>query len=51
MRFCSFGLVFTSLEGAMNALSARGLGCSVLTVPRSANPQRIDRLATSMVYP
>jgi len=42
---------FTSLEGAMNALSARGLGCPVLTVPRTTNPQRVDRLATSMLYP
>jgi len=42
---------FTSLEGAMNALSARGLGCSVLAVPRATNPQRLDRLATSMLYP
>jgi hypothetical protein len=42
---------FTSLEGAVDALSARGLGCPVLTVPRSTNPQRVDRLATSMLYP
>jgi hypothetical protein len=42
---------FTSLEGAIDTLSARGLGCSVLAVPRSTNPQRLDRLATSMLYP
>jgi len=42
---------FTSLEGAVDALSARGLGRPVLTVPRTTNPQRVDRLATSMLYP
>jgi len=42
---------FTSLEGAVNTLSARGLGYSVLAVPRVTNPQRLDRLATSMLYP
>jgi hypothetical protein len=42
---------FTSLEGAMNTLSARGLGYPVLAVPRATNPQRVDRLATSMLYP
>jgi hypothetical protein len=42
---------FGRLEGAMNALSARGLGCPVLAVPRSTNPQRVDRRPTSMLYP
>jgi len=42
---------FVSLEGAMNAFSARGLGQPVLAVPRSTNPQRLDRLTTSMLYP
>jgi hypothetical protein len=42
---------FTSLEGAIDTLSAHGLGCSVLAVPRTTNPQRVDRLATSMLYP
>jgi hypothetical protein len=51
VRLCSFGLVFVSLEGAVNAFSARGLGCPVLAVPRTTNPQRVDRLTTSMLYP
>jgi hypothetical protein len=42
---------FTSLECAIDALSARGLGCPVLTVPRPTNPQRVNRLVTSMLYP
>jgi hypothetical protein len=42
---------FGRLEGAVNALSARGLGCPVLAVHRSTNPQRVDRRPTSMLYP
>lgn len=42
---------FVSLGDAVNVSSARGLGPAVLTVPRCTNPQRIDRLATSMLYP
>jgi len=42
---------FASLESAIDTLSAHGLGCSVLAVPRTTNPQRVDRLATSMLYP
>jgi hypothetical protein len=42
---------FTSLECAVDALSARGLGHPVLAVPRTTNPQRVDRLVTSMLYP
>jgi hypothetical protein len=42
---------FTSLEGAVDALSARGLGRPVLAVPRTTNPQRVNRLVTSMLYP
>jgi len=42
---------FPSLEGAVDAPSARGLGCPALAVPRATNPQRVDRLATSMLYP
>jgi hypothetical protein len=42
---------FVSLEDAVNVFSARGLGRPVLAVPRSTNPQRIDRLTISMLYP
>jgi hypothetical protein len=42
---------FVSLRDAVNVSSARGLGQPVLAVPRSTNPQRIDRLTTSMLYP
>jgi len=35
----------------LHAPSARGLGRPVLAVPRSTNPQRLDRLTTSMLYP
>jgi len=42
---------FTSLECAVDALSARGLGYPVLAVPRTTNPQRVNRLATSILYP
>jgi hypothetical protein len=42
---------FTSLGCAVDAPSARGLGCPVLAVPRTTNPQRVDRLATSILYP
>jgi hypothetical protein len=42
---------FVSLGVAVNAPSARGLGPPVLAVPRSTNPQRLDRLTISMLYP
>lgn len=42
---------FVSLGCAVDAPSARGLGHPVLAVPRTTNPQRLDRLTTSMLYP
>jgi len=42
---------FVSLGSAVDASSARGLGHPVLAVPRTTNPQRVDRLTTSMLYP
>ena len=42
---------FVSLGCAVDAPSARGLGPPVLAVPRTTNPQRLDRLTASMLYP